>query len=86
MNVKICPHPSPLPEGEGTRLLAPFSPRRRVGDEGKSSLYSAMPEFLQVQEFLADLEDLQDLRQAKNDEKDSPTISLAEAKIRLNPS
>jgi retron-type reverse transcriptase len=31
----VCPHPSPLPEGEGTRVLAPFSPGRRVGDEGK---------------------------------------------------
>jgi hypothetical protein len=37
------PHPSPLPEGEGTRLLAPFSLGRRVGDEGNSDLNSAMP-------------------------------------------
>jgi hypothetical protein len=34
-------HPSPLPVGEGTRILAPFSLGRRVGDEGKSYLDSA---------------------------------------------
>jgi PHD/YefM family antitoxin component YafN of YafNO toxin-antitoxin module len=41
-------------------------------------------EFLLLQERLADLEDLQDLRQAKADEKDAPTISLAEAKAMMN--
>jgi hypothetical protein len=41
-------------------------------------------EFLLVQELLADLEDLQDLRQAKADEQDAPTVSLAEAKAALN--
>jgi PHD/YefM family antitoxin component YafN of YafNO toxin-antitoxin module len=41
-------------------------------------------EFLLLQELLADLEDLQDLRQAKADEKDSPTVSLAEVKALLN--
>jgi hypothetical protein len=40
------PHPSPLPEGEGTRLLAPFSLGRRVGDEGNPDLNSAMPVLL----------------------------------------
>lgn len=41
-------------------------------------------EFLLLQELLADLEDLQDLRQAKIDEKDAPTVSLAETKAMLN--
>ncbi len=41
-------------------------------------------EFLLVQELLADLEDLHDLRQAKMDEKDEPTVSLADAKHLLN--
>lgn len=41
-------------------------------------------EFLLVQELLGDLEDLQDLRQAKMDEKDAPTVSLAEVKEMLN--
>ncbi len=41
-------------------------------------------EFLLLQELLADLEDLQDLRQAKMDEKDAPSVSLAEAKAMLN--
>jgi PHD/YefM family antitoxin component YafN of YafNO toxin-antitoxin module len=41
-------------------------------------------EFLLLQELLADLEDLQDLRQAKLTEKDEPTVSLAESEKRLN--
>lgn len=41
-------------------------------------------EFLLLQELLADLEDLQDLRQAKLTDKDEPAFSLAEAKKRLN--
>ena len=41
-------------------------------------------EFLLLQELLTELEDLQDLRQAKIDEKDAPTVSLAEAKRMLN--
>ena len=52
MNCQILPHPSPLPEGEGTRFLAPFSPGRRVGEgfaplreEGNSYLHSATPIF-----------------------------------------
>ncbi|MCY7323352.1 MAG: hypothetical protein LH660_16485, partial [Phormidesmis sp. CAN_BIN36] len=43
-------HPSPLPKGEGTRLLAPFSLGRRVGEgfaplreEGDSYFHSATP-------------------------------------------
>jgi len=45
MNFEIPPRPNPLPNGEGTRLLAPFSPRRRAGDEGNSYLDSATPTF-----------------------------------------
>ncbi|MCY7324309.1 MAG: hypothetical protein LH660_21530, partial [Phormidesmis sp. CAN_BIN36] len=48
---RFYPHPSPLPKGEGTRVLAPFSLGRRVGEgfaplreEGISYLHSAMPE------------------------------------------
>jgi PHD/YefM family antitoxin component YafN of YafNO toxin-antitoxin module len=41
-------------------------------------------EFLLLQDLLADLEDLQDLRQAKTEEQDAPTVSLAAAKQRLN--
>ncbi|MCY7322556.1 MAG: hypothetical protein LH660_12345, partial [Phormidesmis sp. CAN_BIN36] len=47
---QIRPHPSPLPKGEGTRLLAPFSLGRRVGEgfaplreEGDSYFHSATP-------------------------------------------
>ncbi|MCY7320583.1 MAG: hypothetical protein LH660_01980 [Phormidesmis sp. CAN_BIN36] len=43
MNCQIRPHPSPLPKGEGTGFLAPFSLGRRVGDEGNSYLHSATP-------------------------------------------
>ncbi|MCY7322463.1 MAG: hypothetical protein LH660_11850 [Phormidesmis sp. CAN_BIN36] len=52
MKHRFYPHPSPLPKGEGTRFLAPFSPGRRVGEgfaplreEGNSYLHSATPEF-----------------------------------------
>ncbi|MCY7324386.1 MAG: hypothetical protein LH660_21945 [Phormidesmis sp. CAN_BIN36] len=52
MNRQIRPHPSPLPKGEGTRLLAPFSLGRRVGEgfaplreEGNSYFHSATPLF-----------------------------------------
>jgi len=41
-------------------------------------------EFLLLQELLADLEDLQDLRQAKMDEKDAPSVCLVEVKAILN--
>jgi PHD/YefM family antitoxin component YafN of YafNO toxin-antitoxin module len=41
-------------------------------------------EFLLVEELLADLEDLQDLRQAKMDEQDQPAVSLTDAKKLLN--
>ncbi|MCY7321135.1 MAG: hypothetical protein LH660_04875, partial [Phormidesmis sp. CAN_BIN36] len=50
---QIRPHPSPLPKGEGTRLLAPFSLGRRVGEgfaplreEGDSYFHSATPDYL----------------------------------------
>ena len=41
-------------------------------------------EFLLLQELLADLEDLQDLRQAKMDYEKAPAVSFAEAKKMLN--
>ena len=41
-------------------------------------------EFLKLQKLLEDLEDLQDLREAKQQEKNSPSISLAEVKKRLD--
>ena len=43
MNHSIRPHPSPLPQEEGTRVFIPFSLGRRAGDEGNSSLNSAIP-------------------------------------------
>ncbi|MCY7323880.1 MAG: hypothetical protein LH660_19290 [Phormidesmis sp. CAN_BIN36] len=51
MKHRFYPHPSPLPKGEGTRVLAPFSMGRRAGEgfaplreEGISYLHSAMPQ------------------------------------------
>jgi hypothetical protein len=41
-------------------------------------------EFLALQEWLADVEDLLDLRAAKEAEQNSPTISLAEVESRLD--
>ena len=37
-------------------------------------------EFLQLQQVLEDIEDLKDLRLAEEEDKDSPDISLEEAK------
>jgi hypothetical protein len=41
-------------------------------------------EFLALQEWLADVEDLLDLRAAKEAEQDAPTASLAEVESRLD--
>ena len=41
-------------------------------------------EFLALQEWLADVEDLLDLRAAKDEEHDSPTVSLAEIESQLD--
>ena len=41
-------------------------------------------EFLALQEWLADVEDLLDLRAAKEAEQDAPTISLADIESHLD--
>ena len=41
-------------------------------------------EFIELQEQLANYEDLRELRKAKAQEADAPTVSLEEAKKRLN--
>lgn len=41
-------------------------------------------EFLALQEWLADVEDLLDLRAAKEAEQNAPTVSLAEIESRLD--
>ncbi len=50
---RFYPHPSPLPDGEGTGVLAPFSIREKgwrglapPREEGISSLHSATPPIL----------------------------------------
>jgi len=40
-------------------------------------------EFLQVRELLADVDDLLELRRAKEEEADAPTVSLDEVKRRF---
>ena len=47
--------------------------------------YAVLPydEFLKVQEELADYEDLRCLREAKEAEKDAPTIGMAELKKKI---
>jgi len=47
--------------------------------------YAVLPyeEFLKVQEELADYEDLRCLREAKEAEKDAPTIGIAELKKKI---
>ena len=58
------------------------------GDNGKKE-FVLLPyeEFVQMQEELELLDDLKALRIAKEAEKDSPTVSLADAKkmFNLNP-
>ncbi len=41
-------------------------------------------EFTALQELLADAEDLRDLRAAKQDERDTPSLSLAAVRNELN--
>jgi hypothetical protein len=41
-------------------------------------------EFVALQEWLADIEDLLDLRHAKEAEHDAPTVSLTEVESRLD--
>ena len=41
-------------------------------------------EFIALQEWLADVEDLLELRTAKEAEHDAPTVSLAEIETRLD--
>ena len=41
-------------------------------------------EFIALEEWLADVEDLPDLRDAKEAEHDAPTISLAEVESRFD--
>jgi hypothetical protein len=41
-------------------------------------------EFIELQEWLADIEDLLDLRAAKQAEHDAPTTNLAEVESRLD--
>lgn len=41
-------------------------------------------EFVALQEWLADIEDLLDLRSAKESEGDAPTVPLAEVESRLD--
>ena len=41
-------------------------------------------EYIALQEWLADIEDLLDLRAAKDAERDAPTVSLTEVESRLD--
>ncbi|MDA0739072.1 MAG: type II toxin-antitoxin system Phd/YefM family antitoxin [Nitrospirae bacterium] len=52
-----------------------------IEKEGKKE-FVVLPyeEFVQLQEKIEDYEDLKDLRSAKETEKSSPTVSLAEVK------
>lgn len=52
--------------------------------DGKNE-FAVLPydEFMRVQEELADYEDLQQLREAREQDKDAPAITLAELKTEL---
>ncbi|NES01237.1 MAG: type II toxin-antitoxin system Phd/YefM family antitoxin [Symploca sp. SIO1B1] len=49
-------------------------------------VFAVLPyeEYLLIQEILEDIEDLNALRQAKAEEKDAPTLTLAALKEQLN--
>ncbi|MCY7321731.1 MAG: hypothetical protein LH660_08000, partial [Phormidesmis sp. CAN_BIN36] len=47
MNRQIRPHPSPLPKGEETRLLSPFSLGRGVGEGFAPFMRRAFHTFIQ---------------------------------------
>jgi PHD/YefM family antitoxin component YafN of YafNO toxin-antitoxin module len=55
-----------------------------IEKEGKKE-FVVLPyeEFLQLQEQVADYEDLKDLRYAKDEERDAPTTPLSEVKKHL---
>ena len=56
-----------------------------ITKEGKREfVVLSYEEFSMIQELLRDYEDLRDLREAKAAEADAPTITLKEAKAKLN--
>lgn len=54
--------------------------------QNDEKVFAVLPyeEYLMIQEILEDIEDLNALRQAKAEEKDSPTLTLAALKKQLN--
>jgi len=72
----------PIPRGE--TIVIQLNPEFLKKNGKPEFVVLPYEEFLLLQELLADLEDLQDLRQAKLTDKDEPAVSLAEAKKRLN--
>jgi PHD/YefM family antitoxin component YafN of YafNO toxin-antitoxin module len=63
--------------------MAPL--RAQVIKRNGKKEYAVLPyeEFLKMQEELADYEDLRCLREAKESEKEAPTIGLAELKKKI---
>lgn len=59
--------------------------RAQIIKKNEKKEYAILPyeEFLKVQEELADYEDLRCLREAKEAEKDAPTIGMAELKKKI---
>lgn len=52
--------------------------------DGKQYVTPSYEEFTKIKEILEDFEDLQDLRTAKNEEQDSPSVSLEDVKNMLS--
>ncbi len=59
-------------------------PEYLVKDGKKQFVVLPYEEFIELQERLADADDLRDLREAKREEADTPTISLEEMKLKLH--
>lgn len=55
-----------------------------VNKNGKEYVVLPYEEFAKIQELLADLKDLQDLRTIKKEERDSPSVSLDDVKQMFN--
>jgi hypothetical protein len=68
---------------KGDKQLIELHPEFLTKNGQKEFAILPYEEFLKIQELLEDLEDLKDLGEAKQEEKDTPSVSLDEVKKML---